>query len=395
LSTEPSLSTAHLDNLTDQPARAERDSRQGTAFYRPELDVLRFFAFLCVFLTHGVRVNLKGGVLAHHRALGLAVSFLNSAGSYGLPLFFFLSSFLITTLLLLEKGETGRIHLRSFYIRRVLRIWPLYFGFLTVTYLVGLVWKHGHFSAHALLAFFLISGNWYVIEVGYLAKTMTLLWSISVEEQFYLIWPTCVRSLSPQGIQRFCVFLFFASLSVTALLAASHSTLINIWYNSGAQMIFFAGGGILAVRVGLIRQNKNALQSAAALLVGTGCWLVADAFKWNISNNDLISAVHAVPSYFFMCAGCAAFLWGFLHMPKAALHPKLVYLGRISYGLYVFQGVGLILGSAFIQPYLKGGLWLPFSFVITILLAILSYEFYEKPFLKLKRRFELVHSRPA
>ena len=376
----------------EAPAPAEK---QGGPFYRPELDVLRFFAFLCVFLTHGVSVNIKSGVLDHHRALGKAIMFLDAAGSYGLPLFFFLSAFLITTLLLLEKGKTGQVHLRNFYVRRILRIWPLYFGFLTLAFAAGLIWRQYHFNAQGLLAFFLLSGNWYVIVAGATPDTINFLWSISVEEQFYLLWPTMVRKLSPGRIQVFCVALALVSLCATATLAVTHSILINIWYNSGPQLLFFAGGGLLALRLGLIRQQKSGWKAAGALVAASGCWIVADLFHGNRLNAEQFPALPAVASYLFICFGCAVFVWAFLHMPKSWLRPKLVYLGRISYGLYVFQGVGLLLGRRFVEPHLRGGIWLLFSLAIIILLAVPSYEFFEKPFLKLKHRFEFVHSRPA
>jgi peptidoglycan/LPS O-acetylase OafA/YrhL len=143
LRTEPPLSgpAAAIPVAGTAPKAARRDS----PLYRPELDVLRFFAFFCVFLTHGVSVNLNHGILEHHPSVGRVVTFLDAAGSYGLPLFFFLSAFLITTLLLLEKQKTGEVHLRRFYLRRILRIWPLYFTFLLFSFALGMFWAPVHF----------------------------------------------------------------------------------------------------------------------------------------------------------------------------------------------------------------------------------------------------------
>ena len=84
-------------------------------FYRPELDLLRFVAFLLVFLSHGLWADLSPVTLA-----------ISKAGVSGLALFFLLSSYLITELLLREHASTGTVHLKAFYLRRVLRIWPLY-----------------------------------------------------------------------------------------------------------------------------------------------------------------------------------------------------------------------------------------------------------------------------
>src|ERR1700756_2077047 len=104
-----------------------------TRFYRPELDALRFFAFSAVFVDH-MRLPQTEDYIAHH-APPMAAELINSAlsaGIFGVPLFFLLSAFLITSLLLREKEETGTLRVRAFYLRRILRVWPLYFVFLAI-----------------------------------------------------------------------------------------------------------------------------------------------------------------------------------------------------------------------------------------------------------------------
>jgi peptidoglycan/LPS O-acetylase OafA/YrhL len=95
-------------------------------YYRPELDCLRFFAFFAVFTFHS-----PGGDAAYfsarHIPLAALVASVTSAGRFGVDLFFLLSAYLITELLLREQNLFGRLDLRSFYVRRILRIWPLYF----------------------------------------------------------------------------------------------------------------------------------------------------------------------------------------------------------------------------------------------------------------------------
>ncbi|MEO6924557.1 MAG: acyltransferase family protein, partial [Bryocella sp.] len=109
-------------------------------FYRPELDVIRFLAFLCVFWHHGT---------AH-----TGESFRSDVGwacGFGLCLFFTLSAYLITTLLLRERVKTGSVNLRQFYIRRMLRIWPLYF---TALFMGMLIVAHDH-GMHIYLPWFI------------------------------------------------------------------------------------------------------------------------------------------------------------------------------------------------------------------------------------------------
>src|SRR5580704_3548587 len=98
------------------------------SFYLPELDGLRFFAFLAVFIYHSVApLPALSPETGHFFALGHAIL---RSGCYGVDLFFTLSAYLITELLMRERARTGRINVAAFYIRRMFRIWPLYFAFL-------------------------------------------------------------------------------------------------------------------------------------------------------------------------------------------------------------------------------------------------------------------------
>lgn len=111
---------------------------EGTAheprFYRPELDAVRFFAFFSVFLFHAS--NFATRFTTAQEALGYS-------GKFGVCLFFVLSSYLIAELLIRERDQTGTVHIGSFYMRRILRIWPLYFGFIALCIVIGLCMQSG------------------------------------------------------------------------------------------------------------------------------------------------------------------------------------------------------------------------------------------------------------
>src|SRR5271167_1278609 len=113
------------------PAPADRAAPN---FYRPELDGLRFFAFFAVYLNHTMSFGEQG----HHRhmpdALGNALGTIGVAGAFGVDLFFVLSAYLLTELLVREGVARGTVDVRAFYLRRILRIWPLYFFFLALAY---------------------------------------------------------------------------------------------------------------------------------------------------------------------------------------------------------------------------------------------------------------------
>ena len=364
-------------------------------FYRPELDALRFVAFLAVFLTHGIRVDISNGHLKNHQVLAQAIIFLHRIGAFGLSLFFFLSSFLITALLILEKERTGTVNLRSFYIRRILRIWPLYFIYIGISFVLGQYWSEAHFSVAALVSFYFLSTNWYVLVVGMLTPMVSFLWSISVEEQFYLVWPTLMRRVTTTGMRNLCIGLLALGLGIAGFLAHRHDTFMHTWFNSGVEMIFFASGGLMAIYFGLKRQTASMRKAGVGVLIAAASWLAANFLMGFGSQEALGSANYAVPEYALIAFGAASLLWAFLHMPRYLIRPEVVYLGRISYGLYVFHGFALLVGAQYVGPHLRAHAWLVVSFLLTVLLASLSYEFLEKPFLQLKHKFELVHSRAA
>src|SRR5271170_4480502 len=137
----------------------ERESTPlgGETFYRPGLDILRALAFLLVFVAHG---------LASHIDKPSQIGAIARAGEFGVCVFFFLSSYLITELLLREKRDTGTILIPAFYARRILRIWPLYFAMIGVGWLYGLVSPTHTLSVAWLLSLLLLFTNWYTVDHG-------------------------------------------------------------------------------------------------------------------------------------------------------------------------------------------------------------------------------------
>src|SRR5215475_9058782 len=122
-----------IPRATTAPVRAER-------FYRPELDVLRFFAFLGVFIFHAAPRTMDFyNAAGYPQWLSRLLIPTFGAGAYGVDLFFALSAYLITSLLLRERSATGTLDMRSFYLRRILRIWPLYLAFVAFAGLAALV----------------------------------------------------------------------------------------------------------------------------------------------------------------------------------------------------------------------------------------------------------------
>ena len=110
-------------------------------------------------------------------------------------LFFLLSSYLITTLLLREFEQTGRLDLVAFYIRRALRIWPLYFVAVAVSILLLPHFGFQHIPVAHVVGMLTFTFNWSQAALGYARTPASLLWSVSVEEQFYFVWPLLLVAL--------------------------------------------------------------------------------------------------------------------------------------------------------------------------------------------------------
>ncbi len=176
------MATAAVE-LSKQRTKVER-------FYRPELDVLRFIAFLAVFVCHGPRLLVGASAPAWKIRIVHVFEAYAHSGAWGVCLFFLLSSYLITELLLQERHKTDTVHLKAFYIRRILRIWPLYFAGVAIAIAVGL-----HNSTYRLsrseILYLLCFVGW--MGKAYHFNPMGPLWSISCEEIFYIVWPTVVK----------------------------------------------------------------------------------------------------------------------------------------------------------------------------------------------------------
>jgi peptidoglycan/LPS O-acetylase OafA/YrhL len=242
--------------------------------YRPELDALRFFAFLSVFIFHSLNVTLTSKV-AHIHLLAALEGVVQSASKFGLSLFFFLSAYLISTLLNIEKHNTQTIDLRAFYMRRALRIWPLYFAYIVAICLLQKVVPRFAVTAPQIALMLLFAGNWFFARHAPSGSVIEHLWSISVEEQFYLIFPTLVRLLPGNQLRRISIGGCALSLLATFSLATLGAHGFSIWTNSFTTVLFFAGGSLLSTYTDspLLRRKKSPGLALLAVAIGLLLWL--------------------------------------------------------------------------------------------------------------------------
>lgn len=317
------------------------------------------------------------------------------SGTTAVQAFFILSGFLITKLLIQEKQSTGRIAIGRFVMRRTLRIFPLYFLACLLTTLLAFSLDFVA-TGKALLYSFLYVSNFigtadYSIVLGHT-------WSLAVEEHFYLIWPI-VFSLAYAVRKTRALelgLLLFAAASLVLHYLLLKSDLANHYFVD--RWSFIAGynialGCLAALFVARLPRPPSARATQLLALAGIGALLVSIALpagSWFLQN---------VVSVYVRALGLLCLIvWIYCRQDSKVVTlletPALKYLGKISYGLYMWQG--LFLGTG--PERLPGQVWPPDPWIgalLTALVAPLSYRYFEQPFLRLKHRYDVARGVPS
>jgi peptidoglycan/LPS O-acetylase OafA/YrhL len=375
--------------------------------YFPELDGLRTIAFLGVFAFHH---GVPEGVIVHTIGRTASVALVDN-GWVGVQLFFILSGYLITTLLLTEESRFGRIALRAFWVRRACRIWPLYFLALVIGFVLlpwgegrlGTADFHNTISRH-LVPFLLFLGNW---SLAYRGMAMNLqigvLWSVCVEEQFYLVVPLLIAWVPARFRVPAVVVLMAASIALRAYLATvCRVPQIMIQFNTFTQFDTLLGGVLLALLLGTDPKGRASWVGRWARWLQ---WPLYGFIAWGLCQPHLAQDVpHKQICDFIAIWACGAGVIVVAVTVRGRLQAILsstilVWLGKISYGLYMYHEVAMWFRPRLI--YRLG--WFPnqaelMSFVtlaITIAMAAVSYYAFERPFLKLKKGWSRLPSRPV
>ena len=341
--------------------------------HEPVLDAIRGIAILLVLARH------SGGILP--------------GGALGVDLFFVLSGFLITSLLLNEWSGSGRLSLGAFYRRRALRLFPALFAMLAVFVVVSsLLLALGRSSAARFGGDVADAGlgvayvlNFVLAASGSIpADSLRPLWSLAQEEQFYLVWPVLLlvmlrTRLSPRTIAFVLAALFAALVSYRMALALSGAPIHRLWFapDTHADPIVLGCLAGVAYSYGLLRRVPSWLP--LTLLVPAALTLAT------LDTYDRV--LYTVPLPLFSVT-CAVLLLAVLTTPESRLAwalnlRPLRALGRISYGLYlwqlpIFAAFGWVLG-------------LPITFAV----ALISFRYIEKPFLRLKAQGRAPRTAPA
>ncbi len=365
--------------------------------YRPELDILRFCAFLIVFTCHGADSMSPADLVAHHVPARIAAALIGCirGGGYGVDLFFCLSAYLITALLLQERLDTGKLQIGQFYLRRLLRIWPVYYLMIAIAAAYTLVDPAQQFGFRYVVPFLLFVGNWSFVLFGWPYSVAKPLWSVSVEEQFYLLWPPLVARLGRRQIIWVAIALMVAANCTRLDGLAHHLMARQLWANTLAHLDSIGTGILLGVVFGQGAPRLATPWRVMLIVAGAISFAAQDAM---LTSSGLLTATAVLVGYPAAALGCACILTGFLG--SSIRSSALQYLGKISYGLYAFHLLCIAIVDRLLQRHGAGGLlyWISHmggALILTIAVSAVSYTVLEKPFLLLKRRFTVVESRAA
>jgi len=284
--------------------------------------------------------------------------------------------------------------------RRILRIWPLYFAGLAIGLCV-VAFPVPRPAEIAWTAYAFLLGNWAAMSANVGNNPMIILWSISVEEQFYLFIPWVIKFSSRRSLAVFCVVLILIANVWLFFLGRAGIRDEFIWFNSFVQFETFAAGILLCL---FLRGQSPRLSIPLRLLMllsAFACWYIAIAvFYAPFQGLANPGSFNLIARYALATFGCCCILLAFLGVSRRVLPAWAIYLGRISYGLYVFHLLALDIALHILRHHVADGIVLVVlegatGLGITTLLAACSYRFFESPFLRMKKRFEIVESHPV
>jgi peptidoglycan/LPS O-acetylase OafA/YrhL len=373
----------------------------------PVLDGLRALAIIAVLFCH---VNWAHGGPFTWGRINQPVAAIFGCGWVGVDLFFALSGFLITGILYDAKGGAG--YFRNFYARRVLRIMPLYYGFLLLVLVIlpplapsALRLPEITHSDELSLIFYV--SNFRMAFTGANFGLFSRFWSLAVEEHFYLLWPIAVWSLDRRNLMRLCVTGAAASFGMRVAVVYGTGDLEAAFLLTPCRLDGLLAGGWLA----LARRDRadwaKVQRWAVPLLLGTGGFLFGVAAgQRHFIPDTAAGASGAVSGAVVTTLGIAALAIFFSALIALALdavdgswlrralqHKGLMAIGKYSYGMYVFHGLILLARPLLlplpsgIPPYVAKSIVLVWLLAVSFATAWLSYHLYEKHFLRMKRFF--------
>lgn len=364
--------------------------RQNKVTYLSGLNGIRAIAALAVLLSH-VNLSLPSFEIQDYSLFGFknGKHLAWNLGEQGVTMFFVLSGFLITYLLLLEFDKKKSIQIKSFYLRRILRIWPLYFFylFLSIAFVYFLTYEFPTLGQLTLYTFLLANVPF---VIGPVLTACHHLWSIAVEEQFYLFWPLfflkkinlkliMIVLISSFGLCRMLLWYFYPFTTLTLFFTVNRFDCMMI-------------GGLFAV---LLSENHPIIKVCTAIGIQVAAWFILFLHFFNFE------VINSVVSFSFISFATGIIICGQILSQRKFINLENRFMnmvGKYSFGIYVYHPLVLfvlIQTKIFLEienQMLRVILLFCFIIAITFLVSFLSYKFLEKPFLNRKHKFSVIKS---
>ncbi|MGB6058910.1 MAG: acyltransferase family protein [Microthrixaceae bacterium] len=358
---------------------APSDAKPPKLGYQPSLDGLRAVSVIAVILYHANVSWLPGGFL-------------------GVEVFFVVSGFLITSLLLEERFHNGRIDLRHFWIRRARRLLPALYLLLTVVSVLALVFYKdaaGRLGGDALAALAYVSNWWNIfLNESYFAQAgrpplLRHLWSLAVEEQFYLIFPPifvfAIRRFSTQAVRIGLVVVALASSITMAVLFQPYADPSRVYYGTDTRLAGMLVGALLALGWAPWRSPRQAAPKAGMALDMVGAFSVL-ALVWFLTRVNEFDPFIYRGGFLLLDIVCIVVIAVLVHpsarMSKLFAWKPLVWVGLRSYAIYLWHWPIFQFTRPELDVPLDGLPLLVLRIGLTVGAAELSYRFVEQPFRK-------------
>lgn len=367
--------------------------------YFENLDGLRFLCFLSVFFFHSFHSDfdyIKTSEIYHFVKKDLFGN-----GNLGVNFFFVLSGFLITYLLIEEKKINGNIDIKKFWLRRILRIWPLFylcvlFGFYGFPILKAMFGQQSNETASIGYYLTFLNNFDFIAKGKPDASILGVLWSVAIEEQFYFIWPIILYLLP---IKKYWIA-FVSIITLSLFYRAFNDSYLEHEYHTLSCIGDMATG---AFGAWLISENKKIKNTISELKSKWIFLLYVFLILIFFFKDEIITPVYGLRIFERQIISLIMILiileqcFSTNSIFKLSKLKWITKLGTISYGLYCLHFIGILITLTLTKKAnMNTGLWevlvveTTVSLTLTIIISYLTYTIYEKPFLNLKEKFSFI-----
>lgn len=363
--------------------------------YFDSLDGLRGVAMIMVLVFHFARMAIT--------------NFSFEIGWLGLQIFFVLSGFLITRILLNDKGGSFGMYVKKFYARRSLRIFPLYYIYLALLVVIYLTTSEPEIFPTYLPYLLTYTYNFSILSTNWdFSRLFVHLWSLSVEEQFYFVWPFAVFFLSREWLKRLIILLILLIPAIRVIVALYVTSGIGIndpervgnviyWFSLSHFDAFAIGGAINFLGPTLLSLSKKfwLLLTFVVCVIAMALNSVALNYQGHFEISSLGLPLHSIYnmqhlwSYTLLNFLFASLIWYLMSAKWTLFDLKpLRLVGKLSYGMYIFHFLLIVLYERIYNKIIYNDIvTFILYFTVCLMVSYFTYVVVEKKFLKLKSRF--------